>query len=246
MDTRIFVMRHTLILILLCSALLLALAPLAQAQTTPCAGSVHTVATGETLFAIAQRYGTTVNALAAANGLANPNQIFITQQLCIPGGNLGTGGPAGQTPPTTTTTTTTTPSSGNSATVGGPVFVNTNRYVVNRAAGSVEVTVPAGTVDSLTGATTTATIGLDATNSLLHVQSGGMIPNSWVSIYISSELGDIAGRAGVLRTDGAGAVDGYVQIPRLAGVDRHYVMVRAYDNRMTFGYFNLNPLTRFP
>lgn len=44
----------------------------------------HTVAPGETLFSIAQRYGTTVEALFKANGLTNPDQIFVGQVLYLP------------------------------------------------------------------------------------------------------------------------------------------------------------------
>jgi len=51
--------------------------PTAQAQ-------VHVVQRGETLYRIARRYGTTVQALAAANNLANPNLIHWGQKLIIP------------------------------------------------------------------------------------------------------------------------------------------------------------------
>lgn len=44
----------------------------------------HTVQSGETLYRIALRYGTTVQALAAANNLANPNLIYVGQKLLIP------------------------------------------------------------------------------------------------------------------------------------------------------------------
>lgn len=49
-------------------------------------GSVHVVQRGETLLRIALRYGTTVQALASANGIANPNRIYVGQRLMIPGG----------------------------------------------------------------------------------------------------------------------------------------------------------------
>jgi len=47
-------------------------------------GTVHIVRRGETLYIIARRYGTTVQAIAQANGLANPNRIYIGQRLIIP------------------------------------------------------------------------------------------------------------------------------------------------------------------
>jgi murein DD-endopeptidase MepM/ murein hydrolase activator NlpD len=46
----------------------------------------HVVERGETLFRIAERYGTTVAALAHANGLADPTRIYVGQWLRIPGG----------------------------------------------------------------------------------------------------------------------------------------------------------------
>lgn len=53
------------------------------AVTTPSA--VHTVRSGESLWTIAQRYGSTVGAIASANGIANPGRIFAGQRLTIPG-----------------------------------------------------------------------------------------------------------------------------------------------------------------
>jgi len=44
----------------------------------------HTVAPGQTLFSIAQQYGTSAQAIAEANGLANPNQIYVGQVLYLP------------------------------------------------------------------------------------------------------------------------------------------------------------------
>lgn len=44
----------------------------------------HVVQPGQTLFGIATAYGVTVQQLAAANGLANPNYIRAYQTLCIP------------------------------------------------------------------------------------------------------------------------------------------------------------------
>ena len=44
----------------------------------------HTVQWGETLYSIARRYGTTWGAIADANSLPNPNQIYAGQKLRIP------------------------------------------------------------------------------------------------------------------------------------------------------------------
>ena len=45
---------------------------------------IHVVAWGDTLFSIARRYETTVDAIAAANGLSDPTQIYAGQRLVIP------------------------------------------------------------------------------------------------------------------------------------------------------------------
>ena len=44
----------------------------------------HTVSPGETLFMIAQRYGVSSEMIAGANGLSNPNQIYVGQVLYLP------------------------------------------------------------------------------------------------------------------------------------------------------------------
>lgn len=48
---------------------------------------LHIVQPGETLSAIAARYGSTVAAVAASNNLENPNLIFPGQKLRVPGGD---------------------------------------------------------------------------------------------------------------------------------------------------------------
>jgi tetratricopeptide (TPR) repeat protein len=52
--------------------------PTSQPQPT-----IHVVRQGDTLYSIARRYGTTVQAIMAANGLTNYN-IYVGQQLIIP------------------------------------------------------------------------------------------------------------------------------------------------------------------
>lgn len=44
----------------------------------------YAVQKGDTLTAIAKRYGTTVAAIAAASGIADPNKISVGQSLSIP------------------------------------------------------------------------------------------------------------------------------------------------------------------
>jgi LysM repeat protein len=58
--------------------------------------NVYVVKAGDTLQIIARRYGTTWQAIAAANGLSNANFIFSGQRLIIPTGGVyvpPTGGP---------------------------------------------------------------------------------------------------------------------------------------------------------
>ena len=48
--------------------------------------SVYVIQHGDTLYSLARRFGTTVEALALANHIANPSRIYAGQQLTIPGG----------------------------------------------------------------------------------------------------------------------------------------------------------------
>ncbi len=83
-------------------------APVAEAPTTPeppkpgkavaaVALRSHVVAPGESLGAIAKRHGIATTALAAANGLKNPNHIVPGQRLVVPG--AAAAAPAAPTPP---------------------------------------------------------------------------------------------------------------------------------------------------
>jgi LysM repeat protein len=51
----------------------------------------HVVQPGENLFRIALKYGTTVQAIAAANGIVNPNVVYAGQSLTIPQGGATPG-----------------------------------------------------------------------------------------------------------------------------------------------------------
>ena len=44
----------------------------------------YIVKSGDTLSAIAKKYGTTVDAIASLNGISNPNLIYVGQYLVIP------------------------------------------------------------------------------------------------------------------------------------------------------------------
>ena len=52
--------------------------------TCPAGTLPYTIQAGDTFFAIAQRYGVTVEALLIANPTVNPNALYIGQLICIP------------------------------------------------------------------------------------------------------------------------------------------------------------------
>lgn len=54
-------------------------------ESQPAAGPVYIVQEGDTLWSIAARFGVGVDELQAANGIANPSQIAVGDQLVIPG-----------------------------------------------------------------------------------------------------------------------------------------------------------------
>ncbi len=82
-------MRRIFVLVTLLALLAIGLVVNAQGQT------IHVVQPGENLFRLSLRYNTTITAIAQANGIANPNLIFVGQRLIIP----GPGQPPPPTPP---------------------------------------------------------------------------------------------------------------------------------------------------
>lgn len=63
----------------------LALVPSNNAAPAPgAAGVTHTIAPGQTLSSVAQRYGTTIRAIQDANGITDPNLVVVGQELKIP------------------------------------------------------------------------------------------------------------------------------------------------------------------
>lgn len=79
--------RRTIIVVVALLVSLLLCLPVSAAET-------YTVQPGDTLSQIAQRYGVSVTALASANGITNPNQIYWGLTLTIPD--------SGETPPPAT------------------------------------------------------------------------------------------------------------------------------------------------
>jgi murein DD-endopeptidase MepM/ murein hydrolase activator NlpD len=73
------------LLLLVFAAVLVLPAPAAAQSGGPGQPMVHIVQRGETLFSIARRYGTTVDAITHANSIADPRQIFVGQRILISG-----------------------------------------------------------------------------------------------------------------------------------------------------------------
>lgn len=72
--------------------------PVPPPTPVPPQPTIYTVRPGDRLADIARLYGTTVQAISAANGILNPNYIYPGQQLVIPGYVVPT-----PPPPVTTT-----------------------------------------------------------------------------------------------------------------------------------------------
>lgn len=70
--------------------------PTAVPPTAAPTQTVHVVQPGDTLARLASRYSTTVQAISQANGIVNPNLIYVGQRLIIPTG----GGPLPTVVPT--------------------------------------------------------------------------------------------------------------------------------------------------
>jgi LysM repeat protein len=107
--------RIILVLILVCLVSLPSVGLLAQSN-----GTTYTVQPGDNLFRISLKFGVSVQAIAQANGIANPALIFSGQVLQIPGatGTVPTSTPVvpGATPVPTTSGTTYTVQSGDTLT----------------------------------------------------------------------------------------------------------------------------------
>ena len=84
-------MRRTIAIVLLISVLGAMIPAAVSAQET-----TYVVRWGDTLFRIARQFGTTVQAIAAANGIVNPNLIYAGSTLRIPTGPVT---PGTATPP---------------------------------------------------------------------------------------------------------------------------------------------------
>ena len=60
--------------------------PNGSSSSQAVATATHTIQAGETLWDLAQRYGTSVDALARANGISNPNLVVAGTRISVSGG----------------------------------------------------------------------------------------------------------------------------------------------------------------
>jgi LysM repeat protein len=92
--------------------------------------TVHVVQPGENLFRISLRYGTTVDAIMAANGLTSPDMVYVGQSLRIPGD--GAPASAGSSNSTGSSTAGTLPAGGTHTVQWGDTLTNiARRYGVS-------------------------------------------------------------------------------------------------------------------
>ena len=78
---------HILLIVVIMALLLSAQAGSAAASPPAVSCSVyHIVQPGENLFRIGLKYGMTTDVIMQANGILNPNLIYVGQSLCIPSG----------------------------------------------------------------------------------------------------------------------------------------------------------------
>ena len=134
--------------------------PQAAAQSTAQTNGSHTVQRGETLSGIARQHGTTVAAVAQANGIADPARIYAGKTLTIPGAAT-TASATPQNPVPKTFLHYTYPDSTNSA-------ANANKLALERAA------VPSRAQMQEIVRSTAAQMGVDPRLALAHayVESG--------------------------------------------------------------------------
>jgi LysM repeat protein len=94
-----------LVLVMLVAMLLAGVFAEAALAAPNSADSAYVVRPGDTLGAIAARFGVSAAAISRANGITNPNRIYIGQNLAIPGQSGSSGQPAAPKPPTTSPAT---------------------------------------------------------------------------------------------------------------------------------------------
>ncbi len=139
---------------------------------------VHVVQPGENLYRIALRYGVTVNALAAANGIANLNRIYVGQRLIIPA--------SGSTSP--------------SASPAGPSTSASGTHVVQRGENLYRIALRYGlTVSTLAAANGISNPNRVYVGQVLRIPGGGSSPHApapapsgsgsgrWIDVNLSTQ-----------------------------------------------------------
>lgn len=91
---------RTIAILAIALVVIMGSAGVSSAQST----TTHTVQPGETLYSIARQYGVSVQAIAFANGITNPNLIYAGEVLTIPGAATPTPAPGATAVPSSTTT----------------------------------------------------------------------------------------------------------------------------------------------
>lgn len=81
---RMAIWRRALVILTVLLVALLLVAPTASASSSQICPFFYGVRPGDTLSAIARRFGVTVTALTQANCICNPNLILVGQVLIIP------------------------------------------------------------------------------------------------------------------------------------------------------------------
>jgi len=184
--------RWTAMVIIAMLAVLLSSSLPAWGAPLPASQTVHIVRWGENLNMIARQYGTTVNAIVQANGLSNPNYIYVGQRLVIP--------VDGAPPPVPPSGTTYTIRVGDSLTSIAQRFGTTIRALMDANAISNPNLIYVGQVLRIPGAappsTTSYTVRAGDTLSSIAYRFGTTVsalvqlnnlPNSWY-IYVGQVL----------------------------------------------------------
>ncbi len=144
---------------------------------TPTSGVTHTVQRGETLGSIARQYGTTFSAIATANNLANPNLIYVGQQLTIPGATAPATNPTAvpTSAPATSTATYTVKSGDTLANIARQYGSTTTAIATANGITNINL-IYAGqtlTIPGTTGSTSTTTTSGGSTSTTVNLGSGG-------------------------------------------------------------------------
>ncbi len=99
----------------------------------------YTVSPGDTLAAIAQRYGVSIAAIAQANNLTNWNFVWYGQRLVIPGANMPAPAPAQPVAPPPAAPVAAAPAPANAPTDGKWIDVNVSNQTITAYEGSVAI-----------------------------------------------------------------------------------------------------------